>query len=273
MSLRRSQSRDASVPPIYGKGPCLESKGRRPSLHLSPIDNTQQHPYSLEPWKNVGKNQLERAAGEAGEGGWVIAYGDLISEFDIVELGPTVITGTVAVWVTKQLEDQMRKFSRSLSDVVPEVVSQAIEYLNDRLRRKSPGERDIAGLGVKAGIVTYRRWLETPFGKTKLPNNHQPYIGLRVTKPLLPPGSPPVPTNSAFAQFSLHTGSALEETDRSTFSFATADWNGDGRQDLVVIKKKGTGTGTTEVHVLSGASQFQTFLLHTGTALHETDDT
>jgi len=40
--------------------------------------------------------------------------------------------------------------------------------------------------------------------------------------------------------------------------------------DLVSIKKAHTGTGMTEVHVLSAASNYQTFVLQTGTALHYT---
>jgi subtilisin family serine protease len=74
------------------------------------------------------------------------------------------------------------------------------------------------------------------------------------------------------SMFILQTGTALHETDQ-TFEFAVADWNGDGRPDLIAIKKSNTGTHSTEVHVLSGASNFQQFILQTGTALHETDQT
>ncbi|KAB8067088.1 hypothetical protein BDV29DRAFT_163766 [Aspergillus leporis] len=77
---------------------------------------------------------------------------------------------------------------------------------------------------------------------------------------------------SNFQDFILHTGTALHITDE-TFAFAMTDWNGDGRPDLVAIKKSNTGTNTTEVHILSGASNFQNFILHTGTALHNTDET
>ena len=52
-----------------------------------------------------------------------------------------------------------------------------------------------------------------------------------------------------------------------------ADWNYDGVQDLVGIKKAATGTASTEVHVVSGRANFREFLLQTGTALHETDGT
>jgi hypothetical protein len=65
----------------------------------------------------------------------------------------------------------------------------------------------------------------------------------------------------------FQTGTALHETD-DTVTFALASNN-----DLFVIKKSHTGTHTTEVHVLSSGSHYQTFSLHTGTALHETDDT
>ena len=77
---------------------------------------------------------------------------------------------------------------------------------------------------------------------------------------------------SNFQQFILQTGTALHETDNS-FAFAVTDWDGDGRPDLVAIKKSATGTQSTEVHILSGASNYQQFILQTGTALHETDDT
>ncbi|MEJ3750488.1 FG-GAP-like repeat-containing protein [Actinomycetes bacterium KLBMP 9797] len=76
----------------------------------------------------------------------------------------------------------------------------------------------------------------------------------------------------AFQQFVLHTPSAVEETD-DTFDFDLADWDGDGRPDLVAIKRSNTGTGSTEVHIASGAANFQSFLLHTGTALEQTDGT
>uniref|UniRef100_A0A8H7NI68 Peptidase M43 pregnancy-associated plasma-A domain-containing protein n=1 Tax=Bionectria ochroleuca TaxID=29856 RepID=A0A8H7NI68_BIOOC len=77
---------------------------------------------------------------------------------------------------------------------------------------------------------------------------------------------------SKFQQFILQTGTALHETD-NTFDFAMTDWNGDGHPDLIAIKKSNTGSNSTEVHILSGASKFQQFILQTGTALHETDNT
>lgn len=72
-----------------------------------------------------------------------------------------------------------------------------------------------------------------------------------------------------YQTFLLHTTTALAETGDEA-EFAVVDYNKDGAPDLVYIKKLFTGTGTTELHVLSGATNFQTFLLQTGTALHET---
>jgi hypothetical protein len=68
-----------------------------------------------------------------------------------------------------------------------------------------------------------------------------------------------------YQSFVLQTGTGLHETD-DTWTFAL---RGD---DLVAIKKRGTGTGMTEVHILSAGSGYQDFILQTGTALHEVDD-
>jgi hypothetical protein len=73
-----------------------------------------------------------------------------------------------------------------------------------------------------------------------------------------------MPWAAAQTSFLLQTGTALHETDDS-FEFAVA-----GNGDLFAIKKSNTGTGTTEVHVLSAASTYRQFSLQTGTALHTT---
>ncbi|HYX39450.1 MAG TPA: FG-GAP-like repeat-containing protein [Oligoflexus sp.] len=75
---------------------------------------------------------------------------------------------------------------------------------------------------------------------------------------------------SNYRSFILQTGTALHMTD-ANWEFGFADWNRDGKSDLFAMKKDGTGTGTTEVHVLSGATNFKNFILQTGTALHKTD--
>lgn len=66
--------------------------------------------------------------------------------------------------------------------------------------------------------------------------------------------------DDSFQSYILQTGTALHETDEK-FDFVVTDWNGDGRPDLVMIKKSKTSGKCTELHVLSGASEFKTFIL------------
>jgi len=73
-----------------------------------------------------------------------------------------------------------------------------------------------------------------------------------------------------FNSFLLHTATALQQTGAGgETEFLVGDYNRDGIPDLYVIARLG-GSGTTEVHVLNGANNFQTWLLHTATALHQT---
>ena len=76
---------------------------------------------------------------------------------------------------------------------------------------------------------------------------------------------------SRFQQFLLHTGSALHETNEEDFDFEVGDWDKDGILDLFAIKKSHTGTNSTEVHILSGASNFQRFIFQSGTGLLESN--
>jgi hypothetical protein len=78
--------------------------------------------------------------------------------------------------------------------------------------------------------------------------------------------------SSEFKSFILQTGTGLHETEAS-FDFAVTDWNADGRPDLVAVKKSNASTTNTEVHVLSGASNYRDFILYSRTALHRTDGT
>jgi hypothetical protein len=73
-----------------------------------------------------------------------------------------------------------------------------------------------------------------------------------------------------YSRFLLQAPTALPET-YGNYEFALADWNSDHYYDLIAIKKSSTGTGRTEVHILSGKDNFKTYLLQTGTALHTTD--
>jgi hypothetical protein len=77
---------------------------------------------------------------------------------------------------------------------------------------------------------------------------------------------------SNYQQFILHTGTALAQAEDANGDFFVADYNGDGIPDLFFIKRRNTGTNTIEVHVLSGKSNYQQFLVHTGTALAQSED-
>ncbi len=67
----------------------------------------------------------------------------------------------------------------------------------------------------------------------------------------------------------LEVASGLHVTGND-FAFLARNYDGDSVPDVVAIKKYGTGTNSTEVHVLSGASNYQSFIEHVGTDLHET---
>lgn len=139
-------------------------------------------------------NRNQRRA-EIAANGWIIAWGDLINEGDVFQLVVFASVGAAGAWVDQQIQVQLKKLGQSLADVSEDVVKQATDYLKGLLRAKKSGERDYSGLGVKAGIVTYNRHMKTPFGKLPLANNHQPYIGVRITKPLPPRGTKaPPPT-------------------------------------------------------------------------------
>ncbi len=75
----------------------------------------------------------------------------------------------------------------------------------------------------------------------------------------------------SYQGFLLHTGTPVTEADAANFSYAVGDYNRDGIPDLFCLKWSSTGTNSLEVHALSGASNYQTFLLQTGTPISEAD--
>ena len=54
-----------------------------------------------------------------------------------------------------------------------------------------------------------------------------------------------------FARYRMQSKTALDPTD-DRYAFAVADWNGDGRLDLVTVQKSGTTSGRTEARILAG---------------------
>jgi hypothetical protein len=77
----------------------------------------------------------------------------------------------------------------------------------------------------------------------------------------------------AMQRFLLHTGTPIGEQDGAAnfVAWPVADLDRDGTPDLYGIKARQTGTGTVEVHVLSGADEYRPFLLQTGTPIGQQD--
>ncbi len=78
----------------------------------------------------------------------------------------------------------------------------------------------------------------------------------------------PLHPNNAFL---LQTGTPITQADAANFLFATGDFNKDGIPDLFCVKRSNTGTGKLEVHILNGATNYQSFLLQTGTPITQAD--
>ena len=75
---------------------------------------------------------------------------------------------------------------------------------------------------------------------------------------------------NGYQNFLLQIATVLGQTGTSgAWSFVLGDYNRDGTTDLYSISKLG-GSNTTEMHALNGASNFQSFLLQTPTALGQT---
>jgi hypothetical protein len=68
------------------------------------------------------------------------------------------------------------------------------------------------------------------------------------------------------------TGTPIGAADgAANFKWAIGDFNRDGIPDLIGIKVTNTGTGMVEAHVLNVATNYQSFLLQTGTAITAAD--
>ncbi len=75
---------------------------------------------------------------------------------------------------------------------------------------------------------------------------------------------------SGYSSFLTHAATALHQTGSdSRWLFKLGNFNGDGILDVYAINRTGA-SGRTEVHVLNGADNYQTFLAHIGTALQAT---
>lgn len=74
---------------------------------------------------------------------------------------------------------------------------------------------------------------------------------------------------SNFQKFLLHTAIPIEKCS-TNFDFELGDYNNDGNPDLYCIKKQ--GAKSTEVHILNGANNFQSFLYEISTPIENCTD-
>ena len=76
--------------------------------------------------------------------------------------------------------------------------------------------------------------------------------------------------NSGYRTFTVHTATPLGYTDDNQIAYILGDRDNDGRPDLYAVDMNNTGSGQTEVHVLSGSSNFSTWIDHAVTGLQPT---
>jgi hypothetical protein len=69
----------------------------------------------------------------------------------------------------------------------------------------------------------------------------------------------------SFAAFSLQTPTPVTLEDAANFGYTAGDHNADGRADLLAVKRRHSGTGSVEVHVLDGARNYTAFGYQVGT--------
>ena len=74
-----------------------------------------------------------------------------------------------------------------------------------------------------------------------------------------------------FQKFIYQKETCLHQTDNNS-KFCVGDYNGDGNLDLFYISKQNNKTNHTEVHILNGSDNYQSFLLQCETILGETND-
>jgi len=78
---------------------------------------------------------------------------------------------------------------------------------------------------------------------------------------------------SGYQGWTLHAATPLQYTSDNQFSYVLGDEDMDGIPDIFAVAMNSTGSGMTEVHVLSGASGYNNWLDHAATGLQPTNQT
>ncbi|MEU4425685.1 VCBS repeat-containing protein [Actinoplanes sp. NPDC024001] len=114
-----------------------------------------------------------------------------------------------------------------------------------------------------AALIVARLWsaapVANPMPATVTPARPSPAASAAPTAPAGP-----------FQRASAPIGTEVGPLD-GQHDFAMADWNGDARPDLMVVKGGGTVTGRTDIRIMDGATDFSALLLNTATVLGPTD--
>lgn len=79
-------------------------------------------------------------------------------------------------------------------------------------------------------------------------------------------------SKSNYQAFVRQTETTLAQAEDGNGDFFVADFDSDHLPDLFFIKRRNTGTGAVEVHVLTAVSNFQQFAIHTPTLILSSDE-
>ena len=74
-----------------------------------------------------------------------------------------------------------------------------------------------------------------------------------------------------YQSYVQHFQTILHETD-DNWEFGVPNYTGKGNKDLYCIFKRNDNAKCTEVHILDGSNQYQSWVQQTKTKLHETDE-
>jgi predicted chitinase len=133
-----------------------------------------------------------------------------------------------------------------------------------------PGEIDVIGGNVEDS-VTLKTYKVDPEGKLTNPDDGNPSNDFFVVienrlGDVAPPPPSELTSTPPYKDYIVHEGTPIGVNPAAT-QFLTGDYDGDGKSDLFSIVTEGTGTNSTEVHVLSGASNYQDWIVHEGTPI------